>query len=103
MYDCSLFLHDHALEPHLRGWREAVAGCQVTRNVETARTRRAGVGARAAGDAEGDAVGVRGGADGWIGNEYEGISFDKDRISRSRVSIRRFQIEDLIRRGVGAG
>ena len=74
----SLFLHYHSLKPNLRRRCLPVAGCQVARDVEVASAGGAGVDSRAAGDAEGDAVGVRGGADGRIGGQYEAITFDED-------------------------
>ena len=58
--------------------------------MEAAGAGCAGVLTGAARDAEGDAVGVSGGADGRVGNEDEGIAFDVNRVSGSCVRVSRF-------------
>ena len=91
-----LLLSYHTLEPHLRRWCKTVAGRQVAGDVEAAVAGCARVLTGAASDAEGDAVGVCGGADRRVGNEDEGIAFDVDRVSGTRVRVSRFQIKDEI-------
>ena len=96
-------LHYHALEPHLRRRCKSVAGGQIAGDVETAGAGGARVLAGAAGDAEGDAVGVGGGADVWVGSQDERIAFDVYRIARARVRVSRLQIKHEVGGGVGAG
>src|SRR5580765_2907407 len=71
--------------------------------MKTSVARRSRMSSGAAGDAERHAVRIRRGADGRVRRQHKGITFDKNLIAASEVGVGRFQIEDLIGRGVGAG
>src|SRR5215212_4077737 len=79
-----------------------VTRSQVTEDAETSLARRPRVSSRAAGDAEWYPVSIRGGADGRIRYQHEGIPFDKDLISGLHICIGRSQVEDEVSCGIGA-
>ena len=94
---------DHAFKPNLRWHDEPVAWGQVARDMEATVAGGAGVSSSSTCYPELYAVCVRGCADSRVRFQHERISFDEDLIAALNVGVGRFQIEDEIGGGVGAG
>ena len=98
---CLLLPLNHSLKRNLCRHHLPVTRRQIAVDVETSVARRRRVLSCATGDTERYAVSIRGGADGGVRHQHEGVPFDKDLIAGLEIRISRSQVEDYIGRRVG--